>query len=211
MAVEQWQPVDGFDMYMVSNLARVKKVGGPNGSRDITAKPWLARTGYLNVSLYTDERTATGRKKAFKKRVHRLVALAFIPGYEAGKEVNHLNGIKTDNRLENLEWCTRRQNAQHACDNKLIKHARGNAHGKSKLTDQKVVEIRRLAKSGSLSLNAIGRLYGIAGTQISQIVRHLAWKHVPENGETPVPNTNAVYEDDGRKAQIALKWLRGQL
>lgn len=70
--------------------------------------------GYLCVTLRSDD----NKRKTF--RVHRIIATLFIPNEENKKEVNHKNGIKTDNRVENLEWNTHSENLKHAWNNKLI-------------------------------------------------------------------------------------------
>jgi hypothetical protein len=95
---EYWADVDGEWGYEVSNLGRVRSFAGGE------LKPWTLKTGYLQVKLH--------KRKAYS--VHRLVAKAFCPGFREGLFVNHKNGIRTDNRAENLEWVTHQQNLLHS-------------------------------------------------------------------------------------------------
>ena len=75
-------------------------------------KPNKGEKGYLRVRLLFDG-------KYINYRVHRLVAIAFLPKLEGKNQVNHINGIKDDNRLENLEWCNNQENQLHAYKNNL--------------------------------------------------------------------------------------------
>ena len=100
---EQFKPIKGFEgLYEVSNLGRVKSL-----IRNIILKPSYDKTGYHILSLYKG-------KKHNTKTVHRLIAMGFIQNLENKPEVNHINGIKSDNRIENLEWATRKENVNHA-------------------------------------------------------------------------------------------------
>lgn len=112
---EVWKPIIGYEgLYEVSNKGRVKSLsrkvtGGAKGyfrlAPETIRKPFLTN-GYEKVDLWKDN-----KKKIF--RVHRLVAQAFIENPNNYLEINHINGIKTDNRVENLEWCTAQQNTLH--------------------------------------------------------------------------------------------------
>jgi len=97
---EEWKQVVGFQNYEVSNFGRVRNRYGKilNGS--------INKHGYHTVVLYKN-------KNQRRVMVHRLVAEAFLGKREVGKEINHINGIKTDNRVENIEWCTKSQNLLH--------------------------------------------------------------------------------------------------
>ena len=107
---EIWKPIDGYEgKYEVSNLGCVRSMlSNKNLAFEKTDK------GYFRVGLYKD-----GKTKKF--RVHRLVASAFVPNPENFPEVNHKDGIKSNNAAHNLEWCSPCKNAIHAFKNGLRK------------------------------------------------------------------------------------------
>lgn len=102
--------------YMVSNFGRVLSF-----KRSVEIRPFVSRNGYLTVTL------REGQKRC-NELVHRLVARAFVPNEDGLPEVNHIDGDKTNNRADNLEWCTRKQNMEHAAASGLLFTPKRMAH-----------------------------------------------------------------------------------
>ena len=109
---EVFKQIPGYSRYQVSNLGRVKY---PNGR--ITAGS-LNPSGYYKTSLISDSDTANISRQVY---IHKLVMLAFVGEKKQGMVVNHKNGVKSDNRVENLEYITPKENTIHARDTGLIK------------------------------------------------------------------------------------------
>ena len=109
MEQEIWKDIAWYNwLYQVSNLGRIFSQKRRNTKGGIL-RPWSNPQGYEIASIYKDG-------KQCYHTVHRLVALAFIPQIEWKDQVNHKNGDKKDNRVENLEWCTQWENIKHSYD-----------------------------------------------------------------------------------------------
>ena len=109
---EEWKPVKGYEgKYMVSNMGRVKSLNYKRTGKEEILKASDNSYGYLYVNLCKD-----GKGKWY--RINRLVAQAFLENPQNLPEVNHKNEDKTDNRVENLEWCSRSYNLNYGTRNK---------------------------------------------------------------------------------------------
>lgn len=109
--------------------------------------------------------------------VHRLVAQTFLKDTSAGNIVNHKDGDKTNNTVENLEWCDYLHNNRHAYATGLNNQTGSNNH-QSKLTEDDVATIKRLLKQKVMKHQLIADKYGVHFTLISRIHRNLAWQHI---------------------------------
>ena len=176
---EEWRDVVGYEgYYQVSNFGKVRSIDRDIiNTRGIVSRykgkelsPHLHPNGYLVVVLSL-------KSKRITKKVHRLVAISFIDG-DTTLQVNHINGIKTDNRSENLEWVTFSENQTHAYKLGLSVSSKGEDHGHHKLTEENVLEIRRLHSTTKLGYTRLSRMFNVDRSTIRAIVTRKSWRHI---------------------------------
>lgn len=174
-SIEIWKWVLGHrNRYKVSSLGRVKSVSRyrtGKSNKPVKVNPRylkysISKTGYCMVSLCKD-----GSQDQWG--VHQLVAQSFLPNPQNKPEVNHKDGNKLNNRLTNLEWSTRKENADHASRHGLL---RGNQYPK-KLTKTKVLKIRKLLKN-KIKRILIAEKFGVTFHTIADIAINRTWKHI---------------------------------
>ena len=146
-----WKEIPTMEEYEASNLGYIK-------SKDKTKilKPKKNRNGYLEVHLRIEQ---DGKKISKTQSVHRLIALAFLK-YRKGYEVHHKNGIKTDNRKDNLEWIKHKHNVRHY----LIKGSETHA------SDEEIRKIRELYASKKFNQVQLAKIYKTSQGHISNII-----------------------------------------
>lgn len=173
---EIWKNIDGFcGDYEISNTGIVKS---NKLNKNKILKQSKDRYGYLIVRLSMNGVT-------YKRKVHRLVANAFIPNPNMLPQVNHKNGNKEDNCVENLEWCTAKENLEHALKLGLREYIckntphYGEKNGNAKITKEIAEEIRSTCTPGDkiYGIRALSRKYGIGVTTVRAIVNNKTWTH----------------------------------
>lgn len=162
LATEEWRTIPEFPSYQVSSLGRVL------GERGM-ATPRLTGEGYYRLHL----RYKPGRNGEKSRYIHRLVLAAFVGA--SNQETNHKDARKTNNRLTNLEYCTKEENLAHARNMGLLTKSRGTKARAAKLTESDVRHIRQLASDGVNQVQ-IGKLFRVTGEAVNKIIRGVNWR-----------------------------------
>lgn len=166
--MESWKDIPGWEtLYQISNTGKVKSLY--RYKKEL--KQSTTEKGYKYVSLPLNG-------KWCNKRVHVLVAIVFIPNPENKPFVNHKDGDKTNNNYWNLEWVTSSENTIHALTTGLKIPIKGQNHANSKLTDEKVILIRKLYSETKTSFRKLGKQFNVSGSVIQGIVTNKTWKHL---------------------------------
>lgn len=178
--IEIWKDIIGYEgLYQISNLGRVQSLDRfiKRKRFSITLregkelKQTITAAGYLSITLSNNKIKTTFL-------VHRLVAIAFIPNPENKPDINHKKGIKTDNRVSEIEWCTKSENLTHAYKIGLREVVNGIKCHYSKLTEKQVLEIRELYANSNLNYNSIALIYYVKEQTISSIINKKTWAHI---------------------------------
>src|SRR5699024_3201853 len=174
---EKGEIIEEFPKYLVSNKGRIKILSTLEDK-----KVFVKDDGYIATTL--------GNGKQSYKYVHRLVAEAFIKNKHNKPQVNNINGIKGDNRADNLEWVTPAENIRHAIDTGLLKYkkkekeiktskySKGEEVNGSKLTPEEVIEIRVLWGYREYRQTELAEMFNVDSRTINNVITKRQWKHI---------------------------------
>jgi hypothetical protein len=168
----RWHSIPGYEgIYEISEIGHIRRMCDSHRAPDGYQKRHnTSRKGYNTTVLARD-----GVNRSFT--VHRLVALVFIGPRPNGRQINHKDGVKTNNDWRNLEYVTCKENIRHAAKSGLRGYFKGTANGCAKVTEDDIRAIRKAYASGE-SQPSIGRRYGLTQANVSYIVLRRTWSHV---------------------------------
>ncbi len=174
--MEIWKPVVGYEgLYEVSSNGRVKsidrvlidRIGREKLFKGRILSTHLDRYGYPICKLWMGSKGKTST-------VHRLVAISFLENENNKPQVNHIDGNKENNSIDNLEWVTNSENDIHAFEIGLRTTRRGVDCNFTKLTDEVVLSIRDMKKKGATQRH-IAQTFNISEGNVSQIINRKRW------------------------------------
>lgn len=179
---EEWKELEGFrETYLISNKGNVKTKTRPGARGSIIKGHELTKiensNGYLRVNM-----RLKNENKSSDHLIHRLVANLFIPKINDKDFVNHIDGDKHNNIVNNLEWCNRSENEKHAWKTGLKTEiaTKGELHGMHKLCNNDVFYIRKNHKrnGGMFSTGELAKKFSVNPQTITEIVSNRIWKHI---------------------------------
>ena len=177
---EIWRNVQDYEgLYQISNLGRIKRLAywhnvGIKNIKKIYKQERILKqsrdsSGYKQVCL-----TKNSKKKSYS--IHKMMAIAFIPNLENKEQVNHKDGNKINNIIDNLEWCTYHENLRHAMNHDL--RAIGEKHGAAKLKNDDVLYIYKTFKNGEKTIQQLCKMFNMSYASIRDITVKRYWKNL---------------------------------
>lgn len=169
---EYWKVIPGFPGHMASSMGRIKSInhtsnrGLPYPVKGKIRKQLINKRGYCRIQLI---------HKGKNYQAHQLIALTFLENPNNYTSINHINGIKTDNRIENLEWCSHSHNTRHAFDMGLINIPNGVKHWSSCLDEIQVKTIRKCISDG-MTAYKLAKYFKVSQAVVHNIKHGLTYK-----------------------------------
>lgn len=163
---ETWKPVKDYEnFYIVSSFGRIKNI-----KTNKILKPWITQ-GYCHLRLCKNG-------KCIQYGVHKIVCESFIGKIKKHHQINHKNCIKNDNKIQNLEYVTHKQNIRHARINGLLRGPLGERQHMSKLKEKDIISIRNLYQKKLFSQLVLSKKFNVHQSNISYIVNKKSWRHI---------------------------------
>lgn len=168
---DEWRDIPGYEgLYRISKSGKIVSYPKQRNRREVELKPRFTWDGYFTVGLWKN-----GSQKTYK--IHKLVAMTFIPNPNGFPVINHIDGCKTNNDVSNLEWCTRSDNDHHAFKMGL----RTSPFAKeAKLTKEDVKYIRQNHRIHGAypSASDLSKQFGVSKACIYSVIEGRRWKNV---------------------------------
>ena len=174
---EFWKYVPNTESrYLISNQGRLLTLKFKGSNKPSIMRPATNKKGYLHTLIVYG-----GKLKPVT--IHRLVAQSWIDNPLSKPQVNHINFIRTDNHIENLEWCTAKENTLHSYNSGRINMPkgappmRGSKNGGAKLNEEQVREIRMKFQPRKYTREMLAKEYNVKASTIKDVILR-RWKHV---------------------------------